>query len=890
MKNLTDKQIEILTQYYNEFRQWKGYDDVVKQRKEQMEELLNILSKNNIDNLSENEINRAYRLLWSVGPRFEKELTKKNDIPKIQKTFKYLLYGDDDVFSRFEKVSSDPEYRLKTFSDSRISELFIKVRPDLGISLVNKRTERLVQRLSIHLEYNEKSFAEKARAYDDFVKKIHEKFAFRDLDEADMFIWFIDDFSKIVPGVKEPLSQATDEFAFIERDFDSTTGKPEDARYLYERFKILVKVISGKLGSKFANSQSYVGRPSDQSGKWRNAMWLGIANNVVDKKELKRKLQFQVSLDSRELPFSCMIWIDGLANEVRKQAFENISNQKQQFLDLLHRLPQNYYIGVRDRSGKYLEYSLDKITHDKLDDICEKLSERKAEFYLGLYLSKEETISKRNQIIEEIRNTFNNLIPISDFIEDLAKRLISGEEGHIANIKEKLILNQQIVLYGPPGTSKTFTAKKLAVSMLTDSIVTDENVDELFSQLQLQQKVDIVQFHPSYSYEDFVQGIKPTTKDGMITYEMRDGIFKKMCELANQENYEDIFAKIESYESIEKPFKSDVVGIDLQQYGINMVERLDFEKIRAHLIASGQKMKLFDALNEFRNFFVLRTVSEDNPYGDVVGEKYHFSKGIPGSVQLTDALKQGKTASVYYDLKRGGFFGCGVFNGSVEHKANSGSLVLIIDEINRGNLSKIFGELIYALEYRNEKVRLQYSEFDDNKENDFLVVPDNLFIIGTMNTADRSIALFDTAMRRRFAFVPMMVDYNIVVKSLEIGEDKFDETRLKQKLDEPLPSRVKKALLSTLAVYKINKQIIDDIRMGREKQIGHTYLLEIVRDEKEFLNVWKHQIIPLLEEFYSAKYEDLDKILGDKIIDKQAGIRDINEDELTELLNTIITT
>lgn len=321
-------------------------------------------------------------------------------------------------------------------------------------------------------------------------------------------------------------------------------------------------------------------------------------------------------------------------------------------------------------------------------------------------------------------------------------------------IIENLELNHQVILYGPPGTSKTFNAKKTAVEMLLNESVDAKDVADKFKELQNQNKVDLIQFHPSYSYEDFVQGIKPVTKNAVISYEVRDGIFKKICNTA----------------------KND----------------------------------------------------PDNNY------------------------------------------------------------LLIIDEINRGNLSKIFGELIYALEYRGEQIRLQYADFDDNDENDFLIVPKNLYVIGTMNTADRSVSLFDTAMRRRFAFVPMMVDYDLVTKELEIGLDKFDESALQNKLKSIINKHQKNSILSLLAVFKLNKIISKQIRMGREKQIGHTYLIRIIKKEQEFNNVWKYQIIPLLEEFYATKIDELKQILNKKIFNEQTGLEDFTEDELNELLNSII--
>lgn len=326
----------------------------------------------------------------------------------------------------------------------------------------------------------------------------------------------------------------------------------------------------------------------------------------------------------------------------------------------------------------------------------------------------------------------------------------------IRKIIETVKQNRQIILYGPPGTGKTFTAKKIATQILSQESSDVSRTSKEFKDFQEEGSVYIMQFHPSYSYEDFVQGIKPVIgARNSITYKVRDGIFKKICQ------YED---------------------------------------------RSGDDIR-----------------------------------------------------------------------------------ILIIDEINRGNLSKIFGELIYALEYRGEKIRLQYADFDDDESNESLLVPENLYIIGTMNTADRSISLFDTAMRRRFAFIPMMVDYDLVAKKIDL--EKFDKQELNDKLESKPSDHDERLILSLLAVFKLNQMISEDLRMGREKQIGHTYLLKIAEDESEFLNVWKYKIMPLLEEFYTSKLDKLQEILnGSNIIDGLTGLKDFSEQELLDMLRLIIKT
>ena len=457
---------------------------------------------------------------------------------------------------------------------------------------------------------------------------------------------------------------------------------------------------------------------------------------------------------------------------------------------------------------------------------------------------------------------------------------------------ENLKLNKQIVLYGPPGTSKTFTAQKLAVQMLSDGEVNESNIDELFKKFQNEGKLDLVQFHPSYSYEDFVQGIKPTTNaDGSISYQVKNGIFKKICEESiSNENSGGLRALVKSYEKIEHPFLSEKIDFLFSQAAIRKVDRSKFEEALS-IITKEQKLKLAETIKNINSFFFLYT-KQLSDYWNEPEHHYGFIQGIPGSNQIQEALEDNNEAAcIYYDPERGGFFGIAILDKVVKNESKDENYkILIIDEINRGNLSKIFGELIYALENRGKQIRLQYANFDDNDSNDFLIVPENLYIIGTMNTADRSISLFDTAMRRRFAFLPMMVNYELVTKKIGLGLKKFNEQELKNKLKSSTSEHEKKSILSLLAVFKLNQKISEQLRMGREKQIGHTYLLKIVNNKDQFLNVWKYQIIPLLEEFYASKFDDLEEILNENIIDKQMGLKDFSEAELLDLLNSIIST
>lgn len=178
----------------------------------------------------------------------------------------------------------------------------------------------------------------------------------------------------------------------------------------------------------------------------------------------------------------------------------------------------------------------------------------------------------------------------------------------------------------------------------------------------------------------------------------------------------------------------------------------------------------------------------------------------------------------------------GIFKNLVDRciKNPDKKIVLIIDEINRGNISKIFGELIYLLEYRNEKIHLTYSPTEE------FYIPDNLYIIGTMNSADRSIAFVDYALRRRFYFIEFYPDEDILKKWF-----------VKNRIKEPYQNNVLELM------REINIEISK--KLGREYQIGYSYFMNNL-DYQKVKRIIDYAIIPLIEQYFFGKKENVDAI------------------------------
>ena len=376
------------------------------------------------------------------------------------------------------------------------------------------------------------------------------------------------------------------------------------------------------------------------------------------------------------------------------------------------------------------------------------------------------------------------------------------------NAKEDKNMNSQPlnqILYGPPGTGKTYNTIIKAMDIINPKLVQrdkDGNVEKYdtlknkFDELKQQGQIEFVTFHQSYSYEEFVEGIKPDLESNELKYKLEDGIFKKICNSA----------------------KINIEG--------------DFEKIYSQFIEE------IDENHEFKTqkgSFKIRVNDND---GLTIRTGDNFEKETCGTITkeqiknqtFTSIGRKQKLEAITKYLKEK--YGL-TFSASNTVKPH----ILIIDEINRGDVSKIFGELITLIEEDKRigkehqmTVTLPYSR-------EPFGVPNNLYIIGTMNTADRSIALLDTALRRRFDFEEMMPKPELLR-----GKD-IEGVDLEQLLT------------------KINDRIKNEY--DRDHQIGHSYLMS-VKDKEDLERAYKNRILPLLNEYFYNDINTVAKILNCK--------------------------
>ena len=553
------------------------------------------------------------------------------------------------------------------------------------------------------------------------------------------------------------------------------------------------------------------------------------------------------------------------------------------------------------------------------------------EFTSQYVIADQELISMVSQAIPSDAYPDNDHLLLS---QDIIFRL-SGKD---STLDIAYPLNQ--ILYGPPGTGKTYNAIKKAVAIADRLSEADldrkypkrEELTKRYRQLVEEKRVVFTTFHQSMAYEDFIEGIKPVTRnDGSISYEVVPGIFKQLCKLssqawlsgANQNSkatipieqpsiqisdnmFNDLFdayletlpddsetehssvvlytvrgKPFEVFRAINKPKIIVRAGLKRTPSPISKKELLQiYRKLKRPNFGSYEKILINEILNlrsndnytAISNIFDqaytklcsdLKSMSEPvmkvkTPSGTEFGISLnkkgnlnvHTAPEFKPSVTLTkDNIYSYVIGKNFPPYDKGYFLGVikllqdkyGFIQITQESNENSNGLsplpfVLIIDEINRGNVSQILGELITLIEpdkrLGNEEeleVTLPYSK-------EKFSVPSNLYIIGTMNTADRSVEALDTALRRRFSFEEMAPDYSLLEGSTSEGINLAE-------------------LLKT-----INNRI--EGLLDKDHVIGHSYFLRVSKGEKTLQDVFFDEIIPLLQEYFYGNFGRIELVLG----------------------------
>ena len=364
---------------------------------------------------------------------------------------------------------------------------------------------------------------------------------------------------------------------------------------------------------------------------------------------------------------------------------------------------------------------------------------------------------------------------------------------------------RNIIIQGAPGTGKTYNTASIALKVLgvTDIDLTDhEAVIKRYKELT-GKRIFFTTFHQSLDYEDFVEGLKPRVQTNEqeesvgVTYEPEDGIFKQACQAVTEDESKDITECINDY----------------LHHKIN-----GFENKRVIPTITG-KSSFYAWWNEGNTTIKCRSI-----HSTITHDETHSPSPLNIEKVKLQALGEGMENNWPAYAK--------AFIEAVKEEYNihgNNKVVLIIDEINRGNIAKIFGELITLLEVDKREgsehpiqVTLPYSK-------ELFSVPKNLYIIGTMNTTDRSTGTIDYALRRRFAFVTLKSDRSVIEKH-------YTEPTLKNQA---------LALFDNIEEFIRKKQCgdlgIDDL------MVGHSYFMSA--SEEELREKMEYEVLPLIAEY-----------------------------------------
>lgn len=533
-------------------------------------------------------------------------------------------------------------------------------------------------------------------------------------------------------------------------------------------------------------------------------------------------------------------------------------------------------------------------------------------------LLKEDGLEPRDMI--DVQSFMWSAIYVSGKEEDMKAVRADSEEPVPQAEKTPMTpypLNQ--ILYGPPGTGKTYITAERAVRICDGKCPDDRTaLMQRYRALLAEKRISFVSFHQSFSYEEFIEGIRPDltgqTESGQeqLIYRIEDGLFKKVCSLARTAVADLQRPQAAGISLAGKNFYKMSVGgkydpevesfcFEHDYLALGWGGDVDFStlpkekkwepssKAIRELMAAGksehaEKRYAVQAIYWFKNeidigdiVIIPRGLQKVQAIGQVTGEYEYKPELLPGlgyehvrtvqwlvkdadipvekilskqfSQQTIYSLNPAYLNTEYLEKLLGG-----IASGQAPEEAER--YVLIIDEINRANISKVLGELITLIEpdkrlgmINEVTVKLPYSREEFG-------IPANLHIVGTMNTADRSLAMMDTALRRRFEFEEMMPQEELL-QSIEVGEIKIRQ------------------ILRT-----INQRI--EALYDREHTIGHAFFLPLEEEPsiENLASIFEHKIIPLLAEYFFEDWQKIRLVLGDNQKTEKPEAQFILEEEL----------
>jgi len=734
--SLSDEKLkEMLNSYFSWIQRDSkeaGYIDKQKQRDANLKKTL--LSKNFLTNASQEGLTQTIfdysRTL--EGPAYIRlgEPRIKNESNNIKRNILYLIESDDDPYTKATQIL-EGKLRIPIFARSFWTPLFQALFPS-KLPNWNNKTEMFLQKVGIDFKRSKLSTEEKYKQISEafsYLEKLDSRHDFYTINHLMHYGTYVLEGSQLIDRLHGKKSKEKKEVMSIKKRGTYFKGFTEETFNLLNQLSKdtsfeAVKQISEKIHEKVIYplrdlfldiAQEFDNRDILNLEKKKRitanlfkmnsrlGAWPYIWGAFYQKDKTRpTSMQFYIWMSKDELAYG--IYPSKNQPDIREIIIRNLERHGEYLKEYITSDFFNYFSFYSD----YIEGKGRDFLKARNSDDLSHLNE-KTDLNVGKILLPEEVTQKRKSLVDLIREDFEKLVPLYIYgITDEPVRLLElyyeeKEELPEEAISKESILSEifmeeenfdriislletgrkkQIILQGPPGTGKTYIAQRIARYLAKS-----------------EDRVETIQFHASYSYEDFIEGFRPT---GDGNFRLQDGIFKNFCKRA----------------------------------------------------------KISDPEKKF---------------------------------------------------------------------------VLIIDEINRGNLSKIFGELLYLLEYRDQEAQLSYSR-------ESFSIPENLYIIGTMNTADRSLAIMDYALRRRFYFV------NLYYQTERLGIW-LTENGCTLNIDDIIAR-----------IVEMNKQISYEMQ-SEDFCIGHSYFMKENLGTDKYTELVEFEIKPLLQEYFFDKQEKIEEIL-----------------------------
>ena len=567
------------------------------------------------------------------------------------------------------------------------------------------------------------------------------------------------------------------------------------------------------LGDKYKAVDAYLERANDEIVRRERAKNENrISNKTMPKiacQVFEKELDGLSDSEKKEFPI-CQYSLNG---GIVKGIYSSLSEYKKD-----HRHTMVYFTYEYDNGRQFVFEYWNLFSTLKFVQECLKRFGKPNDKFILVYCEKEK--NEEGVVDEEAENSADNA-------QGENNQSTQGTADGIVYLNPysvDLIDCKNIIFRGAPGTGKTYLARAIAADIVSDGEVNDYN-----SLTEEQKKrIGFVQFHPSYDYTDFVEGLRPKKNDdGSMGFELKDGLFKEFVERArkNYENSQKTSAVIKKELLVKEAVEDFLSNINLGEDTFSTISGNTFTitevddnhiyvSIPSNAIVNKLSLSLDDIIKMLESDVTFDKIKDIK---DFFG-KAHYVQAYSYYLAIYKAIKAKIKTNVAIHVEK-------------EKRKN---YVFIIDEINRGEISKIFGELFFSVDpgYRGENgaVSTQYANLHSDPNEKFYI-PENVYIIGTMNDIDRSVETFDFAMRRRFRFIEISAK---------------ESMQMLEQLIEPLKTEAKNRMTA------LNDVIAEEDDLNENYQIGAAYYLKL--NSLSFDELWNDYLEPLLKDYVQGIY------------------------------------